>query len=144
MRTLIIVHLEPYFECGCKDLQTLVKKVVRYSKDFDRVINVHSAQALSDGAAFEQLVAFEQEEWIWGFDAQYYDQDEPGKYVEGVDYIRCNGHEYGEILDWMKSLSKRDSYTLVGGARSECLQDVYDILSHLELKVRIKETLTYN
>jgi len=145
MRVLIIVHLVPEFErtVGVLVMDSLVKKVVRYAKDFDNVINVYS---LDDRLFYQQLKPFVQQQWIWGFDYAYYTTDEESKdyWEEGKNWIRTTGHVASEIANWMQALSKKDTYTLVGGARSECLQDVYDIFNHLELKTKIKESLTYD
>lgn len=141
MRTLIIVHLEPDFKksAGEETLINLVYDVVKYARQFDNVINVTSARGISGTRGYYQLDKFEEREWIWGFDPCGNDYT----HIEGESYISTTGHEYSYIEDWMKELPKDHYYTLVGGARSECLQDVFEIFKHLNLKVKIKETLTY-
>lgn len=143
MRTLVIVHLEPAFQSSSgRNLEQLSRQVKSYSRTFDRVINITSVEVMGDGV-FEALENFQSKEWIWGFDYETRIDEEPERWVEGKDWIFTTGHEASEILDWMHELRKKDSYTLVGGARSECLQDIYDIFLQLNLKTRIKETLTY-
>ena len=143
MKILIIVHLEPDFEATAGSLQNLVDKVMNYSKNFDRVINITSAEVLTGTEPFPELMKFRSEEWIWGFDADYYVENEPEKWIEGKNYIETTGHPHSEILDWMYELPKYSNYVCVGGSRFECLQDVYEILQHLNYKVKIKESLTY-
>lgn len=136
MRVLVIVHLEADFQVD----ESLILQIIKYSKTFDHTINITSAAALTGTEMFYELRQFHSEEWIWGFDPS----DPACTYKKGVDYISTNGHEYSEILPWMKKLKKDKAfYTLVGGNRFECLQDIYDIWQHLGLKTRIKEALTY-
>ena len=141
MKTLVIVHLEPDFN----PCESLVDEVLKYSSKFDNVLNITSAEGLTGTLPFEQITeaGFRNEEWIWGFDYEYYIENEPDKWIEGKNWIFTNGHEASEILDWMYELPKNHKYTLVGGARNECLQDIYDIWKHLELQVQINELLTY-
>lgn len=139
MRVLIIVHLEPDFNPS----EDLVNNVIKYSRQFDHTINVTSASGLTGTQPFERMVNFHEEEWIWGYDADYYKEEEGCNHVEGVDWIPSGGHDYSFIEQWMRDLNKHNRYTLVGGARNECLRDVADIFSHLGLKYRIKEELTY-
>ena len=143
MNVLVIVHLEPDFSTREEPLDELVEKVIAYAESFDKVINITSAGSLTGTAPYPELMNFRNEEWIWGFDAEAYLQEESGVWKEGVDYIPTTGHPYSEICDWMHQLSKSDEYTLVGGARWECLQDVYEIFQHLNLKTGINNSLTY-
>lgn len=141
MRTLAIVHLEPDFDLT-GDLQIMAGAVVRLSNLYDRVLNITSASAISGTEPFEVIARqnFIEEEWIWGIDIEGYDE---GEWRLGDNYIETTGHPYSEICDWMKQLPKYDKYTLVGGARHECLQDVYEIFLHLGLDVKVHEALTY-
>jgi hypothetical protein len=141
-KILVVVHLEPDFG---DHLESLAEEVVEYSEDFDKVINITCAESLSGTEPFYVIKEnfFDNREWIWGFDADYHTVEEPDRWVEGKNYISTSGHEWSEILDWMHDLSKRDKYTLVGGARCECLQDIYDIFNHLNLNTVINEKYTY-
>jgi len=143
MRTLVIVHLEPSFEITAGPLDGLARKVKSLANLYDNVLNITCAETLGYSESFPELKDFPQKEWLWGFDADYYTEEEPDKWVEGKNYIKTTGHEYSEILDWMYELPKNAKYTLVGGGRSECLQDIYDIFQHLSLNVKINERLTY-
>lgn len=143
-RYLVIVHLEPGFESSAGSLQWLVSKVKSVANLYDRVLNITSAEAFGrEDEAFQELADFPSKEWLWGFDAAHYTEEEPDKWIEGQNYIKTTGHEYSEILDWMHNLPKQAHYTLVGGARNECLQDIYEIFQHLNLNVKINERLTY-
>src|SRR5438552_1736286 len=108
MRRLIIVHLEPDFERTAGLLDHLVKKVVSCSRKFDYVLNITSAESLTGTDPFDELRGFHSEEWIWGFDQEYYTKDEPERWIEGDNYLKTSGHEYSEIYDWMKELPKSD------------------------------------
>jgi len=134
MNVLVIVHLEPDFNPP----KELVNKISATGNLFDHVINITSARALTGTEPFHSLRRFHEEEWVWGYEPLGNDGD-----VEGIDYIATNGHDWSHIADWMKDLSKYDKYTLVGGGRYECLQDVFDIFQHLWLESKIIETLTY-
>lgn len=143
MKHLVIVHLEPMFENTAGSLDKLVNKVKSHANLYDKVLNITSADTLG-AASYPQLKDFESEEWIWGFDAAYYQEEEPDKWIEGKNFIKVTtAHQYAEINDWMYQLPKSASYTLVGGGRDECLQDIYEIFQHLSLKVKINEKLTY-
>lgn len=137
-----MVHLEPDFDLT-GDLEIMAKAVVRYSRAFDKVINITS-QSVSSGGYPQEFPIMENftdnREWIWSV---YPEEDEPGTWILGDNYIPTTGHQYSEILGWMKELPKDASYTLVGGARWECLQDIYDIWEFLGYKTKIKEELTY-
>ncbi len=142
MRYLVIVHLEPAFESVAGSLEPLANKVKSLANLYDYVLNI-TCEDLGYDDVFPALVKFKKESWIWGFDADSYKEEEPERWIEGQNYIRTNGHEYSEILDWMYELPKEAKYTLVGGARNECLQDIYDIFQHLNLNVKVNERLTY-
>jgi hypothetical protein len=145
MRYLIVVHLEPDFD-QTGDLEILAKKIVRYSNTFDGVINITSADSLTGTKPFDIVQAnfWDNREWIWGINLEDYTEDaEDNPWKLGENYIEASGHEYAEILDWMHELDKHAHYTLVGGARRECLQDIFDICQHLKLKTKVKEELTY-
>lgn len=147
MKILIIVHLEPMFQETAGSLDNLAHEVYLHSQNFDRVINVTCEGILGwpsrehDEESFALLKSFEQREWIWGFDPEQY-QDDP-YWEEGKQYIATTGHSYSEIVDWMRELPKDADYSLVGGGRNECLQDIYDIWNHLEYSTEIIENLTY-
>lgn len=147
MRYLVIVHLEPDFEASAGPLEPLARKVKSVANLYDRVLNITSASGLSGTQSFPELMDFPSKEWIWGFDANYYlteQEEEGGNYwQEGKTYLKTNGHEYSEIHDWIHNLPKFAKYTLVGGGRTECLQDIYNIFQHLGLNVKINERLTY-
>jgi hypothetical protein len=141
MRTLIVVHVEPDFDLT-GDLEILAKSIVRYSRTFHKVINITSC-SVSSGYPNEFPIMenfTDNRDWIWGV---YPDEDEPGTWRLGDNYIPTTGHQYSEILSWMRELAKDAHYTLVGEARWECLQDIYDIWNYLGYKTRIKEELTY-
>jgi hypothetical protein len=142
MKYLVIVHLEPGFESYAGSLEPMANKVKSLANLYDRVLNI-TCEDLGYNDIFPALVNFPNKSWIWGFDADYYKEEEPDKWIEGENYIRTTGHEYSEILDWMYELPKKASYTLVGGARNECLQDIYEIFEHLNLNVKVHKRLTY-
>jgi hypothetical protein len=125
-------------------LEILAKQVVRYSNSYDKVINITSEGVSSGNYPTAFLVIennfFDNREWIWGV---YPEDDEEGTWQLGSNYIETTGHQYSEILSWMKELPKNAHYTIVGGARRECLQDIYDVWQFLGYKTRIKEELTY-
>jgi hypothetical protein len=144
MKILVVVHVERGFG---EQLEDLAAQIVRYSEDedFDRVINITSDECLTGLPPFDCIAERfdDNREWIWGFDKEYYVDEDPEKWVEGKNWIETSGHEYSEILDWMHELSKNDEYVLVGGCRSECLQDIIDIWEHLDLNTTVNEQLTY-
>jgi len=142
MNILVVVHLEPDFG---EHLFELAEEVISYSEDFDRVINITSAEALTGTEPFWNIkeAFYDNREWIWGFDAEENVKEDPERWIEGENWIRSNGHEFSEILDWMHELSKNDKYTIVGGCRTECLQDIVDIFDHLELENEVEESLTF-
>lgn len=140
---LVIVHVEPDFDFTGDMEYTLVPEIARYANGFDHVINVTSSRVLGLNQRFEALTQFHEEEWLWGFDYAYYTEEEPERWIEGQNWIFTSGHEASEICEWMVRLAKTDRYTLVGGGRNECLQDVYDIFVHLGLDSSIEEKLTY-
>lgn len=144
MRILIVVHLEPDFDLT-GDLEILAKQVVRYSSTFDKVINITSAGGISGTLPFHCISSnfTDNREWIWGLDIDAYINEPDNPWIMGDNYISTNGHEYSEILDWMKELPKFAYYTIVGGARHECLQDIVDIWDYLGYRWHIKEELTY-
>lgn len=141
-RYLVIVHLEPGFESTAGPLEPMANKVRSLANLYDRVLNI-TCEELGYDEIFPALQDFPKKSWLWGFDADYYKEEEPDRWIEGQNYIKTTGHEYSEILDWMHKLPKHAEYTLVGGARNECLQDIYDIFQHLGLKVKVNEKLTY-
>lgn len=145
MKILVVVHVEPDFLFSAPNLEDLAKKIVKYSRKFDHVINITSAEVLTGTKPFPIIAEHfsDNREWIWGFDAEYYEKEEDFTGVKGINYIETSGHEYSEILDWMQELNKSDKYTLVGGGRNECLQDIIDIFSHIGYDFKVKEKYTY-
>ncbi len=144
MKVLIIVHVEDQFDGPIrKDLgDDFDEKIVRYAENFDKTISVVSYKGLG-GDGYPLLKQFHEEEWIWGYDADYYKDDPDCTNVEGIDFIPTTGHSFSLIEEWMKNLSKTDQYTLIGGCRWECLQDVKEIFEHLKLKTKLNNRYIY-
>ncbi len=105
MRVLVIVHVEPYFEGYKPDLRLLAKQIRSLANLYDHVINVTCSNQLSDLEQYEEFQKFHEEEWVWGFDAEYYKEVTPDECIKGVHYIETTGHEYSIIEEWMKKLS---------------------------------------
>lgn len=145
MATLIIVHVEPQYDSSEYRLENLAELIQKYADRYYEHWEIINVQTEYDSKnIFYPLREFSTEQWLYGFDAEYYKQDSPGLYIEGKDYIRVSTcHEYAFVDTWLKQLDKKENYVLVGGARHECLQDVYEIMKHLKLKVRINEKLVY-
>lgn len=144
MKVLVIVHVEDQFdELIRHDLgDNFQERIVKYAGRFDKVISVVSYKALG-GSSYPLLNQFHEEEWIWGYDVEYYKDDPDCTNVEGVDYIATTGHDYSLIEGWMKKLPKAHNYTLIGGCRWECLQDVKEIFEHLNLKTKLNNNYIY-
>ena len=146
-KVLVIVHVEPVFNIqasnghrSSRDIEELAQDIYDYSKNYGKVLNVVSERELcqlpKEINSYPILNEFKKVDFVWGFDPE--DSD-----VECEDYIRTSGHEYSKIYPWMRDLDGSDSYYLVGGARNECLQDIYDLFNHMELDVHIIEKYTY-
>lgn len=138
MNCLIIVHVEPDFNYDGIIPDPLLHAILKEAPLFNRVINVTMT-----GDVYDQLKDFEQKEWIWGLDVEGWTKKEKKRWKHGIDWIETTGHMYSKITPWMHELPKNIAYTLVGGSRHECLQDMYDIFKHLGLYTMIAEKLTY-
>ena len=137
-KVLVIVHLEPCFRNS--GTEEILADVINAVDDYYEVINVTCGNIIGNGEQYEELLPYRQEEWLYGF---YLDSDE--RYVEGDDYISVSTpHQYAFIDPWIKQLPNSGvTYYLVGGARWECLQDVYEIFQHLKLECEVIHELTY-
>lgn len=139
-KTLIVVHVEPTFGSAAEDL---VPRILRYNEDsdFNKVIYITSCRSLGGGDPYQELLNIsEEQEWVWGGEP---DTEFPVDVSEHEGFIYSSGHEYSEVLEWMRHMPKSAEYTLCGGGRNECLQDIIDIWEHLELDFTVNEQLTY-
>ncbi|WP_428743172.1 hypothetical protein [Tenacibaculum sp.] len=138
-KVLVIVHVEPDFGSSAEDLVPFILRHIE-NNNYRRIINITSADALTGTEPFLEMAGIGDDlEWIWGGEPDCIPED--GK--EFDNFILAGGHEYAEILDWMRELPKDCNYDICGGGRYECLKDITDIWSHLNLEYSVIENLTY-
>lgn len=132
MKCVLIVHVEPLFRSYIKGRAQMIRDWIDDQTDIKDVFNITAGDELGENiTVFPEFINYTEREYVWGYEPQ--DDD-----CIGEDYIPVSSHhKYMQLWPWMKKLSPDIEYIVVGGCRTECMQDILDMLDFFNHKVTV-------
>jgi hypothetical protein len=139
MKILLLVHIEETFRHFFP--KGMTRRIIKHAGKFDKII--HFTSHVNDDSPVKELIPVinEVHEWGWGYEPECFEYaEEEIKFV-----IPALGHKYTWIPPILRDTSwlKGSKVYLGGGYNSECLQDMVDILRHMNINYKKIHSFIY-